>query len=220
MDAQSRIQYILRILLSVIVIPIIATAIFSRFVMSKDVFSNSYSFTVHNLFGEFLKLDCTKDNCDYKDAPADQVQVYRNRPTLITFRASQDNLEPLKSIREQLAQKFNQFVDSASCEKDPSNFISLILIRKIQTQFISDELAKVLYNNLNLIKVIDPKVLKENSKLICLETNSALEGYFMSEVRKAYEHEIKKLKIVVIFYLAVAFIAFLLIYLFPIWKKR
>lgn len=218
--SEGRINSILTGLLSVIVLPVLLTAAFSRLVVTRDLFEESVSFFIEKSLEDQIGMDCSQPNCGYQKISDRKISVYRSQSGLITFQASQNETEQLKAARQELIEKIDDFIGTSSCLSDPVKFSGRLLLRKLVTSFAPDDPLKNMQSLVGLGSSIDRRDVQENAKLLCERLTAPLKNYFISDIYPTRLYELRKMKMVIAFYMGVAFLAFMIFYVYPRYKKK
>lgn len=218
MSIEKNTKDALKIIFAVIVLPLLMTVIFSRVVLKKEVLGESYTFSIFSPFDEYLKFDCGIENCNLQSS--ENFKASRNFAQVLLISAKKEDLERLRVYRDSVIEKIGIYAGLAECRKDPIEFSSGILVRKLITGSIPDFATDDFYKLLTLGRSVDKNVLQKNAEAICNKLEASMRNYFVSEIVPTRLGELKGLKIASIFYMSVAFLAFIAFYLYPEYRRR
>lgn len=220
-DIQNKVKEFSRLILLIIVLPVLATVVFSKFVTSESFFEPSYRFTIHRSLVEYLKINCTQSPCQHPGIDSKRIRISREPDSgRVAFLASASSHRELQLLRESQVSILNAQIQSKDCPADPGKFAAKLLIANFEFKETPAYFNKDLLDAVHLSNAIRADFSKEIVIGICRKLLKSVYIYYIPEVEPTHEHKISELKIVIIFYLVLTCLALFLFFLYPNYKNR
>lgn len=221
MNATQKIKEFSRLVLLIIVMPILATVVFSKLVTSTpDFLPKSFGFSIRDPLAVFAEVKCDNGTCESPKFFFEGLEISRSLTGVIAFRALPEKKTHLEVLKNEMTETVDQFVDAPLCLSHPGDFATNLIIRNYQKEFITTSLKDNLFDIVFLVKGSNEKLIREKSDIICKKILGLLRSYFVSDMNPTHEQDVKKLKLVLGFYLTLTFLALFGFYLYPNFRNR